>query len=210
MSNEYVEFTMPHPRRYNNIYQLHISLKDTDPPVWRRIQVPASYTFYDLHVAVQDAMGWLDYHLFEFTEGEIGRKADYRIVSIFDEPGEMPPEIKYEYATEVPMKKLLKKEGDGVLYCYDFGDGWEHTVTLEKILPREENIAYPICLDGALAGPPEDCGSISGYYDCIAAVKNQDNKELLRWLGDWNPESFDPKAVAFELPWKRMKKALEA
>jgi len=53
--------------KFNNVYQFKITLKDTNPPVWRRIQAPANYTFWDLHVAVQDAMGWSDYHLHEFT-----------------------------------------------------------------------------------------------------------------------------------------------
>ncbi|MBI4846551.1 MAG: plasmid pRiA4b ORF-3 family protein [Candidatus Omnitrophica bacterium] len=209
MKDEYMEFTTPRPRLYKRVYQLHISLSRTQPLVWRRVQVPESYTFYDLHVAIQDAMGWQDYHLFEFTKGESGSRPDYRIVSVFDEPENMPSDIKYAYATEVPIKKLLKKERDSVLYIYDFGDGWEHIVTLEKILPRDEDIVYPVCIDGVLACPPEDCGSIPGYYDCIKAVKNRKNKELLRWLGDWRPETFDTKAVKFEPPWKRLKKALK-
>ncbi|MBU1044210.1 MAG: plasmid pRiA4b ORF-3 family protein [Candidatus Omnitrophica bacterium] len=200
---------MPRSRKYNKVYQLHIGLSGTEPPVWRRIQVPESYTFYDLHVAVQDAMGWQDYHLFEFSRTQSHHKQDYRIVSVFDEPENTTLDVKYEYATEVSIKKFLTKEKDHVLYIYDFGDGWNHVVTLEKILPREKNVRYPVCLDGALACPPEDCGSIPGYYDCIRAVRSQDNEELLAWLGDWDPEVFDPHQVKFELPGKRLKKAMD-
>ena len=188
--------------------KLHIGLNGTEPMVWRRVQVPESYTCYDLHVAIQDAMGRQDYHLFEFRKAHSRRSPDYRVVSVFDEPENMPSDIKCEYATEVPIKKFLAKENDRVLYIYDFGDGWEHVVLLEKILPRDENVIYPACIDGALAGPPEDCGSIPGYYDCIKAVRNRDNKELLKWLGDWQPDIFDAQAVKFERPWLRMKKAL--
>ncbi len=209
MSDYCVEFTMPYARRYKDVYQLRISLDHTDPEVWRRIQVPGSYTFYDLHVAIQDAMGWLDYHLFEFNEKQAGFRANYRIVSVFDEPEEMSFDVGWDYATEVPIKKLFKAEQDTVLYRYDFGDNWEHSVTLEKILPREKGIKYPICVDGALAGPPEDCGSIPGYYKCVAAVKDKNNEMLQRWVGDWKPESFSPKDVKFETPLKRMEIALD-
>ncbi len=211
MGNNYIEFTMPYPRRFKRVYQLHIRLKGIKPSVWRRIQVPENYTFYDLHVAIQDAMGWEDCHLFEFTKGKIKFRPAYRIISIFDESEMIDSDIKWEFATEVSMKKLLKKEQDSILYTYDFGDDWQHLITLEKILPWQNSMKYsPACVDGELACPPEDCGSIPGYYDCIAAVKNQDNEELLRWLGDWQPENFDPKQVKFERPWERAKKALES
>jgi hypothetical protein len=83
-------------------------------------------------------------------------------------------------------------------------------VLLERIFKREPNIKYPRCLDGKLACPPEDCGSIPGYYDCIEAIKNRDNSEgLLTWLGRWKPYNFNPKLVKFENPRSRFKETLE-
>ncbi len=60
----------------NATLQFKVTLAEVEPPVWRRIEVPADYSFWDLHVAIQDAMGWLDYHLHVFevrnpTSGKI-------------------------------------------------------------------------------------------------------------------------------------------
>jgi hypothetical protein len=83
-------------------------------------------------------------------------------------------------------------------------------VTLEKILPRESKKKYPVCLEGKLACPPEDCGGIHGYYQCIEALKKRDNSDgLLTWLGSWRPDRFDPKKVKFYSPRQRLKLALK-
>ncbi|GEM_PF-69955 len=187
-----------------DIYQFMIALKDVEPTVWRRIQVPGEYSFWDLHVAIQDAMGWLDYHLHEFrlrdsfTGGETvlgfaeegsmeDRKAltDY-IVLISDYFGDEPVE-----------------------YLYDFGDSWRHEVTLEAVLPRHREAEYPRCIAGARACPPEDCGGVSGYADflrIIADPADEEHDETLHWVGGtFNPEYFDPSAVHFDdsqLRWR--------
>jgi hypothetical protein len=95
------------------------------------------------------------------------------------------------------------------------------SVSLEKILPKTKNITYPVCLGGKLAAPPEDCGSIPGYYQCIEAFKvadkfeelpeeeNIDLKERIIWLGDWNPYMFDPGKIIFESPRERFIRALD-
>ncbi|MEK7375837.1 MAG: plasmid pRiA4b ORF-3 family protein, partial [Candidatus Margulisiibacteriota bacterium] len=105
-----------------------------------------------------------------------------------------------------PIKDYFKKEKDKVMYVYDYGDGWQHEVLLEKILIKNGKVKYPICADGQLACPPEDCGSIPGYYECIEAVKNKDNSEgLIDWIGDWRLDDFDPKKIVFTEPKKRFK-----
>jgi len=203
-----ITITFPRKRPFKNVYQFKITVLETDPAVWRRIQVPENYTFYDLHVAIQDSMGWLDYHLHMFDIEDASRpKGKTRIECPFciediEEEG-------FLLTTEVPLKELFKKSGDRALYTYDFGDNWELDVLLERILPREPKRKYPECLDGQLAGPPEDCGSISGYYDCVKAVKNRDDSEgLLTWVGNWKPDKFNPKKVLFENPRTRLKFAL--
>ena len=55
------------PLPFTKVYQFKVTLLETDPPVWRRIQVPGCYSFWDLHCAITDAFGWLDYHLHLFT-----------------------------------------------------------------------------------------------------------------------------------------------
>jgi hypothetical protein len=95
------------------------------------------------------------------------------------------------------------------------------SITLENILPKTKNTKYPVCIGGKLAAPPEDCGSIPGYYRCIEAFEaadelekrpdteeNEELKELFVWLGDWNPYVFDPKKIQFENPRERFIMAL--
>ncbi len=124
--------------------------------------------------------------------------------------------------TEVPIKHYLKNPSDRAIYLYDYGDSWEMSVNLEKILPKTKNTTYPVYLDGKLAAPPEDCGSIPGYYQCIEVFEaadelekrpdteeNEELRERLDWLGDWNPYMFDPKRIHFESPRDRFIMALE-
>lgn len=201
-----LEFTIPKKRPFSNVYQLKITLCDTKPAVWRRILVPESYTFYDLHVAIQNAMGWTDSHLHCFEKRDFGNKRYNRPLLVIDCPysvEEFKRELPTLYVTETPITHILKEEKDNIIYVYDFGDNWEHDVVLEKIYAKESSKKYPICLDGALACPPEDCGSTPGYYQCIQTLKDNKDKELLEWMGDWDPQRFDPKNVVFENPRKR-------
>ena len=199
----------PRKKPYKNIFQFKIILIGTNPPVWRRIQVPEYYTFYDLHVAIQDAMGWLDSHLHDFKIQPRRRAClDIRIESPFalDDLEEAAPLL----TTEVAVADFIQEPGDRALYAYDYGDDWQHDVLYEGSFTREPKKKYPICLAGELPGPPEDCGGIPGYYDCINALKNRDNSEgLLTWLGRWKPDRFDPARVKFMSPLRRLKIALE-
>lgn len=204
MKNNYeLTLTIPRKRSFKNVYQLKITLLGRDVPVvWRKIMVPESYTFYDLHIAIQDSMGWKNYHLhmFEVIDKINNGKITY-IECPSDEPMFFEEEGGVKFTTEIPINKFLKNENDVVTYKYDFGDGWKHEVLLEKILTKDSKIKYPICLDGEMSCPPEDCGGSNGYYRCIESVKNQNNDEgLLDWLGDWKPDSFNPKNVVFNDP----------
>jgi len=213
--------TVPRRRPFKNIYQFKCALLGSDPSVWRIIQVPENYTFYDLHVAIQDAMCWADYHLHHFEmPGEGQKRSMVHIECPWWEPWDM--DYDWLITTEVPIKEYLKKSSDKTIYRYDYGDGWEMKVTLEKVLAKVKNITYPICLDGELAAPPEDCGGIPGYYQCIEAFEATDDLEKLSdteekeellerlvWLSGWNPYLFNPKRIHFDSPRDRFKMALE-
>ena len=205
MAGPEVSITLPRRRPFKYVYQFKITLRGTRPPIWRRIQVPESYTFYDLHVAIQDAMGWQDYHLHMFEVEDKDKKgACLRFESPFTDPD--CEEERLILTTEVPINSFFKVPKDIALYIYDYGDGWQHEVVLEKILPKEPKIRYAVCLDGQLSGPPEDCGGIPGYYQCVKAVKNSDNSDgLLTWLGSWKPDNFNPQHVKFDNPRSRLK-----
>jgi len=205
------EITISWPRRkpYQSVLQFKIWLIETDPPVWRRIQVPDYYTFYDLHVAIQDAMGWMDCHLHDFVIRPKSRaNLGIRIESPFAlEDLEDPSPV---LTTEVVVADLIQEPGDRAIYTYDYGDGWQHEVVFEGSYPKERGKKYPVCVAGELAGPPEDCGGIPGYYDCIRALREgDDSEELLDWLGRWRPDRFDPAKVRFWSPLRRLKIALK-
>lgn len=139
--------------RSDQVYQFKITLRGIKPPIWRRIQVPESCTFWGLHVAIQDAMGWQDYHLHAFgiPDPATRRKAT---IGIPDGPldTEFLPSVRLKIADYFSMANRLAS------YEYDFGDGWLHEIRLEKILPEKEGVGYPICIAGKRACPPEDCG----------------------------------------------------
>jgi hypothetical protein len=196
-------------KKYNQVYQFKITLKGTKPPIWRRILVPETYTFWDLHVAIQDAMGWDDYHLHEFTllSPKTGRKVKIGIPS--DEDADFGWEVLAEWNQKIAH--YFSSENSKADYVYDFGDGWEHSIKLEKILPRETGVAYPRCIDGRGACPPEDCGGIGGYAEFLEAIgdpANELHEDMLDWVGgSFDPDDFDPNDVEFEDPDSRFKLA---
>lgn len=195
-------------RKFDQVYQFKITLKGTKPPVWRRIQVPGTYTFWDLHVAIQDAMGWEDYHLheFELVNPFTGIKT---AIGMPDEELGFYKKILAGWNQKIADWFSLENRSGN--YTYDFGDSWGHIVKLEKILPRNKNVRYPTCIDGERACPPEDCGGVWGYENFLEAIKNPNHErheELSEWIGgEFDPEHFDVEEVLFDDPDKRRKMA---
>jgi hypothetical protein len=195
-------------KKFDQVYQFKITLIGIRPPIWRRIQVPETYTFWDLHVAIQDVMGWLDYHLHEF---EILNPANGLRVTIGLPDEEFPKRNLRDWAQKIA--NYFSLENPSADYIYDFGDYWHHKIQLEKILPREKNVSYPVCIKGKRAGPPEDCGGIGGYENLMEIIKDpehEEHDETIEWVGkEFDPEYFDPKEVNFDDPAARLKMALE-
>lgn len=194
--------------QFQNIFQFKITLKDTKPPVWRRIQVPETYTFWDLHVAIQDAMGWYDCHLHEFDIFNKWKVVKVQI-GIPDDEGwrDILP------GWEVKIADYFSLQNHRALYTYDFGDTWQHEIVLEKILPADSSKHYPLCIDGKRACPPEDCGGIGGYLELLYVLlhpKHRRHRELTQWLGKpFDPEYFDFLKVGFDNPEERLKSLQE-
>jgi hypothetical protein len=193
--------------KLDKIYQFKIELSSITPKIWRRIQVPADYTFWDLHVAIQSAMGWSDSHLHEFIIFDKPSQELFRIGIPCDDCGE-----DFIAGWKKKLSSFFKEEKMKAGYIYDFGDAWDHLIKFEKILTRQDGINYPICIDGEMACPPEDCGGAFGYDEFLNAIKNpkhREHKEMLKWIGGkFNPEEFDPKKVKFIDPVKRRKDLL--
>jgi hypothetical protein len=199
-------------RERAQVYQFRVVLLEVAPPVWRTIQVPETYTFWDLHVALQDSMGWLDYHLHLFR---VSKRAGGQVVQIG-----IPADDAFEGdeptlpGWRVPIATYFTRPGAVARYEYDFGDGWEHEVTLEAIAPRQKGRRYPVCVAGERACPPEDCGGVGGYEDLLAVIRNPDHEEYnttLQWLDcRFGPERFDPNRVRFDDPARRWKLAFRS
>lgn len=162
-------------------YEFDVSLHDVTPRVWRRFQMRSTATFLDLHRAIQDACGWEDGHLFAFRTGD-GRSIAGVPDAEFSEPD---PD-----AAGVALTSHFAQEGDHCLYEYDFGDSWMHEVLLGGIVELSDRFERRL-LDGARAFPPEDCGGLPGYEDCVRVARGgADPDELAEWLGDWDPDRF--------------------
>ncbi|MFZ1249430.1 MAG: SEC-C metal-binding domain-containing protein [Candidatus Saccharimonadales bacterium] len=181
--------------------QLKISLNGAKPPIWRRIQLAQDATFLDLHAAIQDAMGWADGHLHEFS---FEQKTSKKPILIG------PPDSESMFKTHAEKKELVRDwlgaKWKQCIYTYDFGDNWDHTVLFEKTLPAEPGVTYPRCVAGKRACPPEDSGGIWGYehrLKVLADPSHPEYEETREWLGLGedeeapDPDQFDPSSVVF-------------
>lgn len=185
------------------LYQLKITLKWSKPPIWRRVVVRGDMTLDRLHNVIQIAMGWTDSHLHQFIAGSGFSRTFYgRPDPEFADMGSATlNEKRYSVADLAPTAKRK------FIYEYDFGDGWRHDVVAEKILPPDPAFKHPMCLAGANACPPEDCGGIGGYYNLLEILRDPQHPEhadMKDWIGgDLNAEEFSVKGV--NLVFKRLK-----
>jgi hypothetical protein len=198
-----------------NVFQFKVTLNWVKPAVWRRIQVPESYTFWDLHCAIQGAMGWWNCHLHAFSLSPKGSKnAQMTRIQVPN------PELDFVGdldESKEPLARWFPERVKQCLYTYDFGDTWDHTVLLEKILPAEKGVSYSRCLAGKNACPPEDCGGPGGYGDLRAVINRPSDprgKELRKWLclerGEkYDPTAFDARDVEFNDPKRLLKEYLQ-
>lgn len=168
----------------NKILQFKITLKHTAPKIWRRFQVRGNITFYDLHLIIQNVMGWHNCHLYQFAYDRhyIGSPEDLENDEIMD-------------AQEIRVNKFFTEPKKKIIYEYDFGDSWNHELLLEKIMEEEKGKHYPVCMAGEKNCPPEDCGSIPGFYgmlDTLKKKKGKEYKEMIEWLGgEYDPDEFN-------------------
>jgi hypothetical protein len=164
-------------------FQLKITLKDVKPAIWRRFLVPSDIRLPDLHKVIQTVMRWSNSHLHQFVidgsfyclpdEDSIAECIDYR---------------------KIKLDQVMLKEKQVISYDYDFGDGWEHRIVLEKIM-RGSDVKRAVCLAGKRHCPPEDCGGPYGYMDLLKVISDpndEEHVEMMEWLGgEFDPEYFD-------------------
>ena len=173
-----------------HIYQIKVTLRDSSPPIWRRLLLRSDTTLAQFHDILQVAMGWGNSHLHQFiVRGEYYGPRELSM-------GWGPP-VKDE--NKVKLSRIVAGEKSKFDYDYDMGDSWTHTILVEKVLPVEEGKQYPICIKGKCACPPEDIGGIWGYYGFLEAIqdpKHPEHNDMVEWVGDeFDPAAFDIDAV---------------
>ena len=164
--------------------QVKVVLVESDPPVWRRLEIPADASLEELHGLIQIAMGWDSDHPFAFYLRPPGSRSKR-----FRTWEELDPE------SEAPLETVLVKRSDELIYEYDFGDSWIHRIKVEKRISSSEPVAVPRCTAGEGSCPPEDCGGIGGYgylLEVIGDKAHPRHNEMLEWVGDeFDPKRFD-------------------
>lgn len=176
----------------SQVYRIKITLLDSEPLIWRRFLFEPNETLFKLHQTIQIIMGWKNSHMHLYRKNNV----------YYGKPDkESEADFGFETLDEKKFKvfQVLDKLKAKLIYEYDMGDSWDHVLVLEKILPRESKLKYPICLEGAMACPPEDCGGIPGYYNLLEIIENPDHEEheeMMEWLGGkFDPNGFNLIAI---------------
>jgi hypothetical protein len=176
-------------------FRVRLDLRGAKPPVWRRLELPGDLSLPRLHDVIQAAMGWYNSHLHRFRTG-VDRHSPYFVTHFDVEEGD-----DGTLEDDVRLDQLVAQKGDELWYEYDFGDGWDHRLTVEKVLEAPPSTTH--CTDGRMACPPEDCGGLGGYEELAAWVRSGYDDALLPgnfdggahardWLPlDWQPDHFD-------------------
>jgi hypothetical protein len=178
-----------------NAVQIRVSLDGVEPAIYRRLVVPLASTLAQLHHVLQAAMGWTNSHLHQFEIGGL----------YFGEPELLNEDIPDDYrhaldASSVRLRDFhFDHEGElSFVYLYDFGDSWQHKVTLEKLLAVKPAPKTATCIEGARCCPPEDVGGTHGYFEFLRVLLSpepdelEEQRQLKRWCGgSFNPQQFD-------------------
>ncbi|MBC8346187.1 MAG: plasmid pRiA4b ORF-3 family protein [Candidatus Marinimicrobia bacterium] len=168
----------------NKTYQIQIALKNFKPKIWRRVLIPSDLLLPDFHKIIQTSMGWSNGHLHQFTKDHIY----YSLKTVDSEFWDEQVDVDY---TQIKVSDLLIKEKGKILYEYDFGDDWEHDITLEKILPHDPELKIPVCLKGKMNCPPENCGGVWNYAKMLESLGKPKQNDY-SWFFEFIENHFDP------------------
>lgn len=173
------------PVTWHDCLALRITLQHVEPPVWRPIHAPAWLSLAELHEVLQLAFGWKNCHLHDFYSGGIR----------FGLGNDEEPELIVDERA-APLGAVAQVGGE-LLYHYDFGDDWEHRIVVESVIANSSDVV--VCVGGARACPPEDCGGPPGYENLLRVLANPKDPEhasMKRWVGPrFHPERFEPVAL---------------
>ncbi len=174
----------------DQVFQIQIILRGSKPKIWRRMLIPSDLPLSDFHEVIQTSMGWQDSHLHQFEKNNI-----YYTMKI--EGDDFYDNKKKKDYKDLVVSDLLTKKHDRITYEYDSEDRWEHDIFLEEIVPSDSQTKYPLCIEGKMSCPPEDCGGIQGYHDILVIIKNPEHIYYENYK-DWLDEDFDPEYFDLE------------
>jgi hypothetical protein len=181
------------------IYQVKVSLTGFNPKIWRRLLVPSSMLLRDFHKVIQTGMGWENAHLHQFIKDKKFYAPRLKEDTLWDDANN----VDYK---RTRIHDLLQKENDKLIYEYDFGDSWKHTIILEKVVPIDPAFKHPVCIAGKMRCPPEDSGGVMGYAMMLENLKDpkgENYDDAADWLGtEYDPEYFDRNEVNMLLKGK--------
>lgn len=173
-------------------YILHVSIAFSDPLIWRRLQIPGSYSLSQLHNIIQQAMGWSDSFVHQFHVGKISYEPTIK--------SNIPKESKRFDERNYKLHTLEEGMQFMFSYLYDAGEGWEHQIQLEETVPPTRELKHPILLAGERACPPEDVGDVHEYNQLVTGFENSDDNAIQALIDlserpDFNPQEFDLEKV---------------
>lgn len=177
------------PKQIQKVYQLKVELRGSKPAIWRRILVASDITLVGLHEVLQISMGWTDSHMHLFEHEGL----------VFGDPRSGFGSLPAADELRTPLDGVLRREKESMTYEYDFGDGWDHRITLEKMLPYNPRLRLPVCTEAKGACPLEDTGGLWGYYSILEALgdsRHPDHAQYKDIFGaGLDPNAFDVDAV---------------
>ncbi len=188
-----------------NPLKLKIELKDTPHKIARKVLVPDDITMYQLHLIIQDSMGWRHAHLYEFVNAKFRPSLCVGIKDEFDEEFNMFGKAKKQNAYKVLLKDVFldKNNAKAFWYWYDFGDDWWHHISFLKNSKKDlDNFeGTPVCIDAKGKCPPEDIGGVWGYAEFLETLKDKDHpehEELMEWYGLESEDEYDETTANLE------------
>jgi hypothetical protein len=181
------------------VYEIHCQLRGAEPPIWRRLVIPAALHLEEFHAVLLSAMDWYGDHLWRFSVGSRrytpGKRSQRSRLLVHPKP---------KGPLCAMVRDLLSKVGDTALYEYDFGDGWEVDLRLESIQDMDPHTNCPRCTAGALAAPPDDCGGLPGFEWVKAALadpQHPDHDEALEMVPEgWDAAVCNLEAINADMP----------
>jgi hypothetical protein len=170
------------------------------PPIWRKVKVNSTISFDDFHLVIQVLFGWRNYHMYQFSPS--GWRSTPCIMYIYEDDAEVeirplsdpdtfPYGERYD-AEKIKLEDYFRQLKQKMVYMYDFGDDWKHTIELIEV--SDDTVLYPVCLGGKGSNLEEDCGGIWGFYNMVEAIndpKHPQHKEYREWLGMKRGEKWD-------------------